>query len=100
MRYDFLVETYATERIKVSACGASSVTTIFPCARRDDPRGRSVHEQMVHQCVKRRLVVSHHAGIDVEALPLAPSREPTAIHETVRAGLAENAIRLERTSST
>lgn len=56
MRYDFLIETYATERAKVL-----SVWSEFHDAdmevrpRNDDPRGRSVHEQMVHQCVSEDL---------------------------------------------
>jgi uncharacterized damage-inducible protein DinB len=38
--------------------------------RRDDPRGRSVHEQMVHQCVSEDLWFRTMLGIDVEAPPL------------------------------
>ena len=56
MRYDFLVETYETERIKV-VCVWSEFRdedlTVRPLA--GDPRGRSVHEQMVHQCVSENL---------------------------------------------
>ncbi len=71
MRYDFLVETYATERIKVL-----SVWSEFHDAdlefrpRRDDPRGRSVHEQMVHQCVSENLWFMNMLGVDVGAPPL------------------------------
>ncbi|HUJ39019.1 MAG TPA: DinB family protein, partial [Candidatus Acidoferrales bacterium] len=39
-----------------------------------DPRGRSVHEQMVHQCVSENLWFKNMLGIDVAAPPL-PSPE-------------------------
>ena len=71
MRYDFLIETYATERLKVL-----SVWTLF----RDedlpvrphptDRRGRSFHEQLVHQCVSEDLWFRQMLGIDVSAPPL------------------------------
>jgi uncharacterized damage-inducible protein DinB len=35
-----------------------------------DPRGRSVHEQMVHQCVSENLWFTGMLGIDVSAPPL------------------------------
>ena len=48
-RYDFLVETYRTERIKTL-----SVWSQIPDARmafRPEARARTPHEHMVHQCV-------------------------------------------------
>ena len=42
--------------------------------REDDPRGRSVHEQMVHQCVSEDLWFRNMLGIDVGAPPL-PKQE-------------------------
>jgi hypothetical protein len=39
-----------------------------------DPRGRSAHEQMVHQCVSEDLWFRNMLGIDVEAPPL-PKQE-------------------------
>ena len=39
-----------------------------------DPRGRSVHEQMVHQCVSEDLWFRNMLGIDVGAPPL-PAHE-------------------------
>ncbi len=71
VRYDFLVETYTTERVKVV-----SVWSEFRDAdlefrpRADDPRGRSVHEQMVHQCVSEDLWFRNMLKIDVSAPPL------------------------------
>jgi uncharacterized damage-inducible protein DinB len=75
VRYDFLVETYATERIKVMSVWSEFRDEDLPVRpRRDDPRGRSVHEQMVHQCVSEDLWFRSMLGIDVEAPPL-PKRE-------------------------
>jgi uncharacterized damage-inducible protein DinB len=71
VRYDFLVETYATERIKVVSVWSEFRDDDLPVRpRRDDPRGRSVHEQMVHQCVSEDLWFRTMFGIDVEAPPL------------------------------
>lgn len=71
MTFDFLVETYETERIKVL-----SVWSEFrddDLAMRPHPhnrRGRSVHEQMVHQCMSEDLWFRTMLGIDVGAPPL------------------------------
>ncbi|MGA8491805.1 MAG: DinB family protein [Terriglobales bacterium] len=71
MRYDFLVETYSTERIKVISVWSEFRDDDLPVRpRHDDPRGRSVHEQMVHQCVSEDLWFRTMLGIDVEAPPL------------------------------
>jgi uncharacterized damage-inducible protein DinB len=75
MRYGFLVETYATERIKVISVWSEFRDDDLPVRPRlDDPRGRSVHEQMVHQCVSEDLWFRTMLGIDVEAPPL-PQQE-------------------------
>jgi uncharacterized damage-inducible protein DinB len=75
VRYDFLVETYATERIKVVSVWSEFQDDDLPVRpRRDDPRGRSVHEQMVHQCVSEDLWFRSMLGIDVDAAPL-PKQE-------------------------
>jgi uncharacterized damage-inducible protein DinB len=79
VRYDFLVETYATERIKVVSVWSEFRDEDLPLRpRRDDPRGRSAHEQMVHQCVSEDLWFRTMLGIDVEAPPL-PTQE-TRLH--------------------
>jgi len=75
MRYDFLVETYGTERFKVLSVWSEfrdGDLPVRPCA--GDPRGRSVREQMVHQCVSENLWFLNMLGIDVSAPPL-PSTE-------------------------
>jgi uncharacterized damage-inducible protein DinB len=71
MRYEFLVETYATERIKVLSVWSEFRDADLPLRpKQDDPRGRSVHEQMVHQCVSEDLWLRTMLGIDVGAPPL------------------------------
>lgn len=71
MRYDFLVETYETERIKVLGVWSEFHDEDLPARpRTGDPRGRSVREQMVHQCVSENLWFLNMLGIDVGAPPL------------------------------
>ena len=75
MRYEFLVETYATERIKVVSVWSEFRDQDLPVRpSASDPRGRSVHEQMVHQCVSEDLWFRNMLGIDVSAPPL-PAQE-------------------------
>src|SRR6202451_321655 len=71
MRYEFLVETYATERMKVvSVWSEFRDEDMAVRPRPDDARGRSVREQMVHQCVSEDLWFRNMLGIDVGAPPL------------------------------
>jgi uncharacterized damage-inducible protein DinB len=75
MRYEFLVETYATERVKVLSVWSEfrdDDLRVRPSST--DTRGRSVHEQMVHQCVSEDLWFKNMLGIDVSAPPL-PNQE-------------------------
>jgi uncharacterized damage-inducible protein DinB len=75
MRYEFLIETYATERLKVVSVWsefADEDLEVRPNAA--DARGRSVREQMVHQCVSEDLWFKNMLGIDVSAPPL-PAQE-------------------------
>jgi uncharacterized damage-inducible protein DinB len=75
MRYDFLVETYATERIKVVSVWSEFKDEDLPVRpHATDDRGRSVREQMVHQCVSEDLWFRNMLGIDVQAPPL-PNEE-------------------------
>jgi len=75
MRYDFLVESYATERIKVlSVWSEFRDEDLRVRPNESDLRGRSVLEQMVHQCVSENLWFRNMLGIDVSAPPL-PQRE-------------------------
>ena len=71
MRYDFFVETYATERIKILSVWSEFRDADLPVRPHPtDPRGRSVHEQMVHQCASEDLWFRTMLGIDVGAPPL------------------------------
>ena len=75
MKYDFLVETYETERVKVVSVWSEFVDEDLSARpRQADPRGRSVREQMVHQCVSEDLWFRSMLGIDVGAPPL-PAQE-------------------------
>src|SRR5215472_4315311 len=74
MRYDFLVETYETERIKVvSVWSEFRDEDLAARPNAKDARGRSVREQMVHQCVSENLWFMNMLGIDVGAPPLPPT---------------------------
>ena len=71
MLYSFLVDTYGTERLKV--LGVWSMFQDEDLRFRPggtDRRGRSVREQMVHQCVSEDLWFRNLLGIDVGARPL------------------------------
>ena len=73
--YNFLTDTYETERVKVISVWSmfqDDQLEVRPNSR--DPRGRSVHEHMVHQCVSENLWFVKILGIDVGAPPL-PQRE-------------------------
>ena len=71
MRYDFLVETYSTERIKVLSVWSEFRDDDLPVRpNAGDLRGRSVHEQMVHQCVSEDLWFRNMLGIEVGPAPL------------------------------
>jgi uncharacterized damage-inducible protein DinB len=75
MKYEFLIETYATERIKVLSVWSEfrdADLAVRPNAV--DRRGRSFHEQMVHQCVSENLWFVNMLGIDVGVPPL-PKQE-------------------------
>ena len=75
MRYDFLVETYASERLKVlSVWSEFADHELVVRPRPGDPRGRSVHEHLVHQCVSENLWFRDMLGVDVSAPPL-PEQE-------------------------
>ena len=77
MRYEFLVETYETERLKVLGVWSMFRDEDLPVRpHATDRRGRSVHEQMVHQCVSEDLWFRTMLGIEasVAALPAIESR--------------------------
>jgi uncharacterized damage-inducible protein DinB len=71
MRYDFLVDTYETERIKVISAWSMFRDDDLPVRpNASDTRGRSFHEHMVHQCVSEDIWFRTMLDIDVGAPPL------------------------------
>jgi uncharacterized damage-inducible protein DinB len=71
MKYEFLVESYQSERVKVlSVWSEFKDQDLQVRPNSNDPRGRSFHEQMVHQCVSEDLWFRNMLGIDVDAPPL------------------------------
>src|SRR5262249_3259280 len=71
-RFDFLVDTYRTERLKTL-----SVWSQIPDGRmpfRPEPRARSPLEHMVHQCVSEDLWMRNMLGI-AASLPALPAQE-------------------------
>lgn len=72
MKYDFLVDTYRTERLKTL-----SVWSQVPDRRmhfRPEPRARTPLEHMVHQCLSEDAWMASMLGIAVR-LPALPSQE-------------------------
>jgi uncharacterized damage-inducible protein DinB len=75
MTYDFLVESYETERVKVLSVWSEFRDEDLPVRpNTNHPRGRSLHEHMVHQCVSEDAWFRTMLGIDVGASPL-PEQE-------------------------
>src|ERR1700759_3472285 len=71
MKYDFLIETYETERVKVVSAWSMFQAGDLPVRpNQADARGRSFHEHMVHQCVSENLWFRDTLAIDVGAPPL------------------------------
>src|SRR4029453_12078654 len=70
-RYQFLIDTYETEILKVLSVWASfhdEDLEIRPNAA--DDRGRTIHEHMVNQCMSEDTRFRNMFGIDVGAPPL------------------------------
>ena len=98
MRYDFLIDTYDTERVKVlSVWSEFRDDDLEVRPRSGDARGRSVHEQMVHQCVSEDTWFRNMLGIDVGAPPL-PSPETRL--EFIRRYAEDSGRRFERLRQT
>ena len=79
MRYDFLVDSYASERVKVLSVWSEFRDEDLPVRpHKIDVRGRSVHEHMVHQCVSEDLWFRNMLGIEAGATPLPDSETRVA----------------------
>jgi uncharacterized damage-inducible protein DinB len=71
MRYQFLADTYETELLKVASVWSMFQDDDLPFRPHPtDRRGRSVREQMVHQCMSEDGWFKNMLGIDVGAPPL------------------------------
>ena len=71
-RYDFLVETYRTERIKTLSVWSQFNDSDMEF--RPEARARTPHEHMVHQCVSEDNWMKNMLGIDTNE-PALPSVE-------------------------
>jgi uncharacterized damage-inducible protein DinB len=98
MRYDFLIDTYETERIKVISTWSMFTDDDLPLRpHASDPRGRSFHEHMVHQCVSEDIWFRTMLAIDVGEPPL-PKEEVRL--EFIRRYEQHSAIRLDALRAT
>ena len=94
MKYDFLIDSYDTERIKVVSVWSEFRDEDLPVRpKHDDARGRSVHEHMVHQCVSEDAWFRNMLGMDVAAPPL-PAQETRL--EFMKRYAEDSGRRLER----
>jgi uncharacterized damage-inducible protein DinB len=71
MKYDFLIDSYETERLKVLSVWSEFRDADLPVRpKQDDRRGRSVHEHMVHQCMSEDTWFRTMLGIEIGRSPL------------------------------
>ena len=71
MTYQFIVDTYETERVKVLSVWSMFGDEELPTRpHSEEARGRSIHEQMVHQCVSEDFWFKEILGVEVGAPPL------------------------------
>ena len=92
-RYDFLVESYRTERLKTL-----SVWSQIPDARmtfRPEPRARTPLEHMVHQCVSEDTWMRTMLGVTVSVPALPPQETRPAFLQHYAAASGERLARIE-----
>jgi uncharacterized damage-inducible protein DinB len=98
MKYEFLVDSYASERLKVLSVWSEFRDEDLPVRPHNtDPRGRSVHEQMVHQCVSEDLWFRNMLGIHAGATPLPDTETRIGFIRRYAADSGERLARLQRT---
>lgn len=98
MKYEFLVDSYATERLKVLSVWSEFTDEdwrVRPSS--SDLRGRSVHEHMVHQCVSEDLWFRNMLGIDVGAPPLPDQETRIEFMRRYAADSSKRLAELQRT---
>ena len=94
MKYDFLIDSYRTERLKVlSVWSEFHDDDLAVRPKPDDRRGRSLLEHMVHQCMSEDAWFRTMLGIDVGESPL-PQRETRL--EFIRRYADDSGRRLEK----
>lgn len=71
-RYDFLLDTFETEALKTLSMWSQFKDSDMQF--RPEPRARTPHEHMVHQCVSEDIWMRTMLAIDIGASPL-PERE-------------------------
>jgi uncharacterized damage-inducible protein DinB len=97
MRYDFLIDTYQTERLKVLSVWSMFADEDLPFRPHpSDARGRSVREQMVHQCVSEDNWFRGMLGIDVGARPLPESETRLGFLQQYARDSAQRLLALRR----
>jgi uncharacterized damage-inducible protein DinB len=98
MTFDFLIDSYASERVKVVSVWSEFRDDDLPVRPHPtDRRGRSVHEQMVHQCVSEDAWFRTMLGIDVNAPPLPRVETRLGFMERYAADSAARLEALRRT---
>jgi uncharacterized damage-inducible protein DinB len=93
-RFDFLVETYRTERLKT--LGVWSQVPDGRMAFRPEPRARSPLEHMVHQSLSEDAWMKNMLGILISRPPLPAQETRLAFIEHYAACSAERLERLEQ----
>ena len=74
MEYDFLIETYDTERLKTLSVWSTFMDDDLAIRPHPlDKRDRNALEHMVHQCLSENRWFCNMLGIDVEAPPMPDS---------------------------
>lgn len=94
MRYAFLLDTYGTERLKTL-----SVWSQVPDDRmsfRLEPRARTPHEQMVHQCISEDTWMRTMLGIVVSLPPLPAAESRRSFLEHYAAASSERLALLQQ----
>jgi len=88
-RYDFLLDSFETERIKTLSVW--SQFTDSDMSFRPEPRARTPHEHMVHQCVSEDTWMRTMLGIDLGVPPL-PEQENRLNFLTTYANASEKRL--------
>jgi uncharacterized damage-inducible protein DinB len=95
-RYAFLVESYRTERIKT--LGVWSQVPDDRMSFRPEPRARTAHEHMVHQCLSEEAWMTKMLGITTSLAPLPAEETRQRFLEHYAAASADRLRALETKS--